>query len=50
MVLFMPGKPLIKYLIVLKFAMDFILGQHYDSKRKEQTIHYLSKKFTNYQS
>jgi hypothetical protein len=46
----MSGKPFIKYLIVLKSAMDFILGQHDDSKKKEQTIHYLSKKFTNYQS
>ena len=45
-----PGKPLILYLIVHERSMGCILGQHDESKRKEQAIYYLSKKFTGYES
>jgi len=41
-----PGKPLIMYLTVLDNSMGCVLGQHDNSGKKEHTIHYLSKKFT----
>ncbi|CAL0323819.1 unnamed protein product [Lupinus luteus] len=41
-----PGRPLILYLTVLDESMGCVLGQHGDCGRKEQTIYYLSKKFT----
>ncbi|XP_019429619.1 PREDICTED: uncharacterized protein LOC109337164 [Lupinus angustifolius] len=41
-----PGRPLILYLTVLNESMGCVLGQHGDCGRKEQTIYYLSKKFT----
>lgn len=37
------------YLAVLEESMTCILGQHDESGRKEHTIYYLSKKFTNYE-
>ena len=40
------GIPLIMYLIVLDNSMGCVLGQHDESSRKEHTIYYLSKKFT----
>nr|XP_033509502.1 uncharacterized protein LOC117274344 [Nicotiana tomentosiformis] len=40
-----PGKPLLIYLSVLDNAFDFVLGQHDKTRRKEQAIYYLSKKF-----
>jgi hypothetical protein len=39
------GRPLILYLIVTETAMGYVLGQHDESRRKEQVIYYLSKKF-----
>jgi hypothetical protein len=43
-----PGKPRILYLIVNEAALDGVLGQHDDTRRKEQAIYYISKKFTDY--
>ncbi|RDX78860.1 Retrovirus-related Pol polyprotein from transposon 17.6, partial [Mucuna pruriens] len=40
-----PGKPLILYLTMLEESMGGILGQQ-DASRKEQTIYYLSKKYS----
>ena len=39
-------RPLILYLTVLDNLMGCVLGQHDESGRKEHTIYYLSKKFT----
>ncbi|KAL0543834.1 hypothetical protein IC582_018939 [Cucumis melo] len=44
-----PGQPLILYLIVLESSMDGILGQHDLSGKKEDTIYYLTKTFTDYE-
>ena len=44
------GKPLILYLIVHEKSMGCVLGQHDETRRKEQAIYYLSKKFMNYES
>nr|XP_027122093.1 uncharacterized protein LOC113739045 [Coffea arabica] len=41
-----PGRPLIMYLSVLDEAVE----QHDESRRKEQVIYYLSKKFTAYEA
>ena len=41
-----PGRPLILYMIVLDESMGCVLGQHDESKKREQTVYYLSKKFT----
>jgi hypothetical protein len=39
------GRPFILYLIVTKIAMGCVLGLHDESRRKEQAIYYLNKKF-----
>ena len=44
------GRPLIMYLIVLDNFMGCILGQQDETGRKEYSIYYLSKKFTNCES
>ena len=45
-----PGKPLILYLTVHKKSMGYVLGQHYETGKKEHAIYYLSKKFTKSES
>ena len=45
-----PERPLILYLTVHERSMRCVLGQHDETRRKEQAIFYLSKKFTNYES
>ena len=45
-----PGRPLIQYLIVHERSMGCVLGQHDETRCKEQAIYYLSKKFTDYES
>lgn len=42
-----PDRPLILYLIVFDNSMGCVLGQYDETGRKERTIYYLSKKFTN---
>lgn len=42
-----PGRPLIMYLTVLDNSMGRVLGKQDETGRKEHTIYYLSKKFTN---
>lgn len=44
------GKPLIMFLTVLEGSMGCVLEQHEETGRKEHTIYYLSKKFTNCES
>ena len=44
------GRPLILYLTVTESAMGCVLGQQNESRRKEQAIYYLSKKFTECES
>ena len=44
------GKPLILYLTVHERSMGCVLGQHDETRCKEQFIYYLSKKFTYYES
>ena len=44
------GRPLILYLTVHEKSMGCVLGQHDETRRKEQAIYYLSKKFTDYES
>jgi len=39
------GRPFILYLIVTKIAMGCVLGLHDESRKKEQVIYYLNKKF-----
>ncbi|KAK5844517.1 hypothetical protein PVK06_000657 [Gossypium arboreum] len=46
----MPGRPLILYLTVFENSMGCVLGQHDESGKKEKTIYYLSKKFTEYEA
>jgi hypothetical protein len=41
-----PERSLILYLTVTEIAMRCVLGQHDETRRKEMTIYYLSKKFT----
>ncbi|RDY13184.1 Retrovirus-related Pol polyprotein, partial [Mucuna pruriens] len=41
------GKPLILYLTMLEESMGYVLGQQDASRKKEQAIYYLNKKFTN---
>ncbi|XP_070015527.1 uncharacterized protein [Nicotiana sylvestris] len=43
------GRPFILYLIVLDNSFGCVLGQHDITGRKEQSIYYLSKKFTSYE-
>ena len=50
LVLPIQGKPLILYLTVHEKLMGCVLGQHDETRRKEQAIYYLSKKFTDYES
>ncbi|XP_070045388.1 uncharacterized protein [Nicotiana tomentosiformis] len=45
-----PGRPLLLYLSVLDGALGCVLGQHDETRRKEQAIYYLSKKFTPYEA
>ncbi|XP_070007821.1 uncharacterized protein [Nicotiana sylvestris] len=45
-----PGRPLLFYLSVLDVAFGYVLGQHGETRRKEQAIYYLSKKFTPYEA
>ncbi|XP_070002951.1 uncharacterized protein [Nicotiana sylvestris] len=44
-----PGRPLLLYLSILDGAFGCVLGQHDEIGKKEQTIYYLSKKFTPYE-
>jgi len=46
------GRPLILYLTVIETAtaMGCVLGQHDESRRKEEAIYYLSKKFNDCES
>ena len=44
-----PRKPLILYMIVLNESMGCMLGQHDKSRKREQAVYYLSKKFTTYE-
>ena len=44
------GKPLILYLTMHERSLGCVLGQHDETRRKEQAIYYLSKKFTDYES
>jgi len=44
-----PKRPLILYMMVLDESMACMLGQHDDSRKREQVVYYLSKKFTTYQ-
>ena len=44
------GRPLILFLMVHERSMGCVLGQHDEIGRKKQTIYYLSKKFTDYES
>ena len=43
-------KPLILYLIVYEKSMDYVLGQHDETRKKDHAIYYLRKKFTEYES
>ncbi|XP_070057216.1 uncharacterized protein [Nicotiana tomentosiformis] len=45
-----PGRPLLLYLSILDGAFGCVLGQHNETRRKEQAIYYLSKKFTPYEA
>lgn len=45
-----PGRLLIMYLAVHETSMSCVLGQHYETGKREQAIYYLSKKFTEYES
>ncbi|XP_070007696.1 uncharacterized protein [Nicotiana sylvestris] len=45
-----PGRPLLLYFSVLDRAFGCILGQHDETRRNEQAIYYLSKKFTLYEA
>nr|XP_016442416.1 PREDICTED: uncharacterized protein LOC107767803 [Nicotiana tabacum] len=50
LVLLEPITPLLLYLSVLDGAFGCIQGQHDETRRKEQAIYYLSKKFTPYEA
>ncbi|XP_070017655.1 uncharacterized protein [Nicotiana sylvestris] len=50
LVLLEPGKPLLLYLSILDEAFGCVLRQHDETGRKEQSIYYLSKKFTPYEA
>ena len=41
-----PGRPLILYMTILDESMGCMLGQNYESGKRECTVYYLSKKFT----
>lgn len=44
------SRPLIIYLAVHENSMGCVLGQHDETKKKEQAIYYLNKKFVDYES
>jgi len=44
-----PGRPLILYMTVLDEAMECMLGQHDESRKRERAVYYLSKKFSSYE-
>lgn len=46
----MPSRPLIMYLAIYETSMGCMLGQHDESRKKEQVIYYLSKEFVEYKS
>ena len=41
-----PERPLILYMTILDESMGCVLGQHDESRKREQAIYYLSMKFT----
>jgi len=41
-----PGRPLILYMTVLDEPMGCVLGQHDESRKREQVVYYSNKKFT----
>ncbi|XP_070009596.1 uncharacterized protein [Nicotiana sylvestris] len=43
------GRPLFLYVSVMDNSFGCVLGQHDATSKKEQTIYYLSKKFTNFE-
>ncbi|XP_070031165.1 uncharacterized protein [Nicotiana tomentosiformis] len=43
-----PGRPLLLYFSVLDGSFGYVMGQHDETRIKEQAIYYLSKKFTPY--
>lgn len=45
-----PGQPLIMNLVVHETSIGCVLGQNDETRKKEQAIYYLSKKFANYES
>ncbi|XP_070014126.1 uncharacterized protein [Nicotiana sylvestris] len=45
-----PGRPLFLYLIVLKNSFGCVLGKHDVTGKREQSIYYLSKKFSSYEA
>ncbi|XP_070014476.1 uncharacterized protein [Nicotiana sylvestris] len=45
-----PGRPLFLYLIILENFFGCVLGKHDVTGKKDQTIYYLSKKFTSYEA
>lgn len=45
-----PGKPLLLYLSVLDNAFGCVLGQHNETRKREQAIYYMSKKLTPYEA
>lgn len=45
-----PKRPIIMYLTVLEGSTGCVLDQHDEAGKKELTIYYLSKKFTDYES
>jgi len=45
-----PGRPLLLYLSLLNGAIHCVLGQHDETRRKEQAIYYMSKKFMTYEA
>jgi hypothetical protein len=44
------GRPLILYLAMTETTIGCVLGQHDESRRKEQAIYYLCKKFDDCES
>ena len=50
LVLQVPERSLILYLVIHERSMGCVLGQHDETKRKEQAIYYLCKKFTDYET
>lgn len=44
------GRPLIMYLAVINESMGHVMGQQDETRKKEHSIYYLSKKFNNYET